>query len=239
MFLVALIVLGVVAVWIITPFVPNDLAWQATLLIQYVIVSLALTAWLIEIKNRPILYRSSVAMLTIIFWVQTVSQITWIVSAQNIDIALPLFIGMCWWVIYLTSRSYETIGDKVQGSNVFILFLRPRSNSDIFKSFFGRPVASVCIYCNGYVWSYRRNSRVFERNVASKMMLTTHMAYDTNTTATEDMINALNAKIGQPSGNGLRCVYILRDVLQMLSIKPKTPFHYLPGVYANQLLRKA
>ncbi len=235
MALVLCCLLVAVVEWSIFPFLPSDQQWYFALTAKYADVAFISTA-LVSVFTGTLLWRSVVVLFCGICWADLLNSLLWAISGQHFNSALFVFLWLCCWLVFVLRRNYQIAGDDLDEDSVFLLFLRPRSPWEIAKALFGIPLSSVCLYSQGYAWSFRHKSGVYEINEVPSSWLNKHIAKSTGHKMTPEILAILCRKIGTKRGIGIKCVYQIRDVLKLLGAPPKTILHCIPGVYAMQIL---
>lgn len=228
-----LIVAVTVAEYAAAPLVSE---WDLSLLCGALRVALAVQCLLGEIKQQPLMFRSVVAVFCISAWLDAADYALWWWSGRGIDLGLPLFIGFTCWLIVAVKRRYEYQGDEIKHGKVYLLFLRPRTNWELLKSFLGVPISSLCLYTNGEAWAFRAKSGMFERKPAASWWLQSHIAIDTGKQMSVVVETALVGIVGERRFPWVKCVWSIRKVLAFLGLKPRW-YEYLPGIYAMRLFR--
>lgn len=231
----AAILIVTVAEWSAVPAV--EISWQVALGAKYLTVAILIQALWSVSSNESLLFRTVVAFFCVAFWVDLLAYLVWISSGSTINASLAIFIIFSLCMIYLLLREYDIKSDKINPANMTILLLRPRTEVEFIKSFFGAPVASVCLIADGNVWAYRKCSGVFEKNKYSAAVLKNHIAVDTGVKCTEAILGELENIVGTNRLPCCKCVYSIRAVLNMLGdrFSVKT-FDLIPGVYALKIL---
>lgn len=178
--------------------------------------------------------RSIFAFLAAKAWADFIEYLAWWIFVLPYDFFWFTFVVFVPWFMWIWSREYR-ISDPLNEQNVCLLFLRPIGVWNTILSFFGLPFSSVCVVAGGYVWSFRQRSGRYERTKYSASWLKSHDVFDTGVKTTPQVIRALTDQIGSTRGFHCKCIYQIRAVLDLLGLKPKTIFHYIPGVFAMQV----
>lgn len=212
--------------------------WDLAVFCGALRIALAVQCILGEIKQKPLMFRSVVAVFCVTAWLDVADYALWWWSGREIDIALPLLVGFTCWLIVAVKREYEYQGDEIKPGPVYLLFLRPRTNWELLKSFLGLPVSSVCLYANGEAWAFRGKSGRFERLPAAAWWLQKHIAIDTGQQMGAVIETALAGIVGERRFPWVKCVWSIRRVLAHLgdNFKPRF-FDYLPGIYAMRIIK--
>jgi hypothetical protein len=215
-------------------FISNDATWELALGAKYLSLAVVLQLLLSETKQRPLLFRSIVALFCIGAWVDFAGHSLWHVS--RIDSSTPIIVGFSLWLIHTMKRSYSTKSDPANSKNIFILFHRPKSTWGVIKALVGFPADSVAIYANGQAWSFRRKTGVYALYPAD--LSADNIAIDTGVALSADLEEMLDDLIGQPRFPGTKCVWVIRHVLRRIggTFAPRW-CDYLPSIYAAKLLR--
>ena len=220
---------------VLNPLLP-DHQWGIALDAKYLSLSLALTALLVATKGAELSYRSLVALFCIGAWIDTAGQLAW--RWLDFDSTLPILVIWTAWFIHTARRAYDYSGDPVKGGNVFLMLLRPTTVFAVCKALVGFPVASVCLYANGTVWSFRGKTGTFDLYSVDDRWLQRHIAINTGVYCSDQITEMLDAVIGQRRWPGTKCVWAIRHVLARLgkTYKPRL-FDYLPGIYAMRIIK--
>lgn len=216
-------------------FLTKSATWYLALDAKYLAVACVLQALLSEIRNKPLAYRSVIALLCIGSWVDLAGQLMWHVC--RFDSSVPVFLIFSLWFVLTARRAYEVRGDIVLGDNVFIMLLRPVTNWDVCKALFGFPTASVCVYARGCIWSFRAKTGTYDVYPVTDAWLRRHIALNTGVLCTDDLQYQLDRLCGTSRWPGVKCVWVLRKFLKNLGAEyaPRW-FDYVPGFYALKLL---
>lgn len=217
-----------------------DLLWHGLLFSKHVALAVAVQAAYVMSKKHALRVRATFAFLACVTWCDVPAYVIWYLHGVEVPELAPGAVLFMFWCAGIASRSYPTGRDYVVShDNVMILFLKPRGFLGIVKSFIGSPVESVCILTGKQVWSFRRSRREFCKSRFSNRWLESHIVVDTGVKVNDHVVDMLSGLIGLKRGVGVRCVYVIRNVLIAIGkeYKPKTVFHLIPGVYAMQILR--
>lgn len=222
--------------YLTAPFVSDWASWEIALGAKYLTMAIVFTLFLQETGAKPLLYRSIVALFCIAAWVDAVGHATWQFAA--FDSSVPILGAWTAWFIYTLRRAYDFPGDQVKGGNVFIMLLRPTSAFMVCKALVGFPVASVCLYANGTVWSYRAKTGTFDLYPVDDRWLQKHIAINTGVHCSDQITEMLDDLVGQRRWPGTKCIWSIRNVLARLgkTYKPRL-FDYLPGIYALRVIK--
>lgn len=220
--------------WIFYP----DAEWEYLLANKYLIIATLVTAIFIELK-ADLVYRSVLALLTLSVWADFITFNLRHFGAIDVDLSIPLSLIFFVWLLYTLKRSYPESINSVNDNRVALLVMKPKTEIDVIKSLVGAPVSSVCLVADGYVWSYRKHSNLFEKSIYNKNWLTDHIVVDTGIKVTPTMTKELERIVGTKSFPYCKCVWTIRNVLNMLGGKYqiKTLFDYIPGIYVLRVLR--
>lgn len=218
-------------------FALDDAFWFYTLCSKQLTIALVLSlvfslAGKIDDKTRAI-----VVFLCCTAWLDVPLKILWSIWDINSTGIAPLAALIFTWCLWVMFRSYNVESDYVDHDKVMLLFLKPRSFSMTAKSFIGLPFSSVCILAGGYVWSFRTDKKKFTKTKYTDRWLDTHICINTGADVTNEVLYLLARKIGIKRGNGSRCVYTIKEVLNNIGGKfaATSIFHYIPGVYAFKI----
>lgn len=217
-------------------FVSDCAAWEIALGAKYLSTAIIFTLLLQENGARPLLYRSVIALFCIASWVDAVGHAAWQFVA--FDSSVFILGGWTIWFIYTARRVYDFYGDPVKSETVFIMLLRPSSAVAVCKALVGFPVASVCLYANGAVWSFRTKTGTFDLYPVDARWLARHIAINTGVHCSDQIMEMLDDLVGKRRWPGTKCVWSIRHVLARLgkTYKPRL-FDYLPGIYAMRIIK--
>lgn len=218
------------------PFLQTSAQWELALAAKYLSLAVVFQALLAETKHRPLLFRSLVALFCIGAWADFVFHVVWQFAGFNSSV--PIMVGFSAWLICTLRRNYGCGGDVVRRGNVFIMLLRPSSVFDVCKGLVGFPVASVCLYANGTVWSYRGKTGTFDLYPIDDRWLQKHIAIDTGVHCSDQITEMLDDLVGKGRWPGTKCIWSIRHVLVRLgkTYKPRL-CDYLPGIYAMRIIK--
>lgn len=218
------------------PLLSKEQTWELALTAKYLSVAVITQALMFAEKDKPLLYRSLIAVFCITAWVDFAGQLVW--DVFTFDSALPVFLLFLIWLVYTARRAYIVQGDMVLGDTVFIMLLRPTTVFAVCKALVGFPCASVCLYTNGTVWSFRAKTSTFDRYRVDERWLSKHIAINTGTNCSEQIIEMLADLVGERRWPGTKCVWAIRHVLARIgkTYKPRL-FDYLPGIYAMRIIK--
>lgn len=221
---------------IVQGFITHAETWYLALGAKYLSLALALNCLLFEIRGRGLLYRSVVSLACIWTWIDFAGHCLW--QFSGVDYSLALLVLWSGWLICSMKREYDYQGDKVSGGSVFIMLLRPSSVFAVCKALVGFPCASVCLYANGTVWSYRSKSGTFDLYPVDDRWLQKHIAINTGIHCSDQITEMLDDLVGQRRWPGTKCIWSIRHVLERLgkTYKPRL-FDYLPGIYAMRIIK--
>jgi len=215
-------------------FLSNDATWELALGAKYLSLAVVLQLLLAETKQRPLLFRSFIALFCIGAWVDFSGHVVWQVA--RFDSSVPILVCFSMWFIHTAKRSYSVQSDPLNNKNVFILFHRPKSTWGVIKALVGLPTDSVSVYANGQAWSFRRNTGDFALYSMGHSVLSANIAVDTGQALTPEIEEMLDDLVGEPRFPGTKCVWTIRHVLARLNLKPRWR-EYLPGLYAMRVLK--
>lgn len=216
----------------------SDAAWEYMSCSSELYIALCLQIAYGYYRGPSLQIKCSLVFFCMASWLEVPLKTLWIlVDLQTIGIA-PIAALLTAIVLYVIARPYDIESDDINYKNVTLLLLKPTSFLMVIKSFIGAPVSSVCILANGYVWSYRQSKGQFCRSKCTDKWLSNHIAIDTGEKLSIPMAEALNDHIDTKRGLGIKCIYTIRDVLNLLGSewKPKTFLHFIPGIYVRQIL---
>lgn len=230
----------IVAIWageqFTHPFLDIPGSWELALAAKYLSLAVALQLVMVETPHKGLLFRSITAVFCIGAWVDFVGHVAWQVYA--FDSTLPIVVIWTAWFIHTARRAYDYPGDPVNGENVFLMLLRPTTVFAVCKALVGFPVASVCLYANGAVWSYRAKTGTFDLYPVDDRWLQKHIAINTGVHCSEQITEMLDDLVGQRRWPGTKCIWAIRHVLARIgkTYKPRL-FDYLPGIYAMRIIK--
>lgn len=228
----------IITVWAIEqvaqPFLSPAETWEFALGAKYLSLAAGLQLALSLAGPERLLFRSILALFCIGAWVDVLGHTAWQVYA--FDSTLPVLLIWTAWFIPTLKKPYSFQSTPVRSGNVYIMLLRPRSTWAVCKSLIGFPVASVCLYANGSVWSFRAFTGTFDLYPANERWLRGHIAIDTGYTYTEEIQGVLDNLVGQRRGPGIKCVWVIRKVLKKLGYALRW-CDYIPGIFAQRLLK--
>lgn len=217
-------------------FITDAETWYLALGAKHLSLALALNCLLFEIRVKDLLYRSVVALACIWTWIDFAEHCLW--QFSGVDSSMIILGLWSSWLIYSVKREYKYHGDTVRGGNIFIMLLRPTSAFMVCKALVGFPVASVCLYANGTVWSYRSKTGTFYLYPVDGRWLSRHIAIDTEIYCSEQIVEMLDNLVGQKRWPGTKCIWAIRHVLKKIGGKFAPRWcDYIPGIYAAKLLR--
>ncbi len=222
--------------WFLSGYIPIELSWDIALIVQCILTAIVSYAWLLASETKSILHRSVITCITLFFIITVFDQALWLFTDYTINTGLVLFTLMLACFLNIVMREYDLPNDKLNTQDIFILLLKPRSRWEVLKALIGIPVASVCIYYNGYVWAFRSSGKYQLSHITPKL-INNHTIINTGYKKTDEIIELLNSKIGNTRGLGIKCIYEIRDILTIMGLKPKTLLHYIPSIYVSQLRR--
>lgn len=213
--------------------------WELLLGNKYLIISLLATGLLVECKNLPLYARSILALLVISTYGDLFNFILWQTSHREIDFSIINALVFFAWLLFTVQRKYPEFVDRIQHDTVNILILRPKGTFDVIKGLVGFPAASICIYAGGFVWTFRKHTGTFERVHSTHAWIDNHIVVNTGILASDEILNSLEKIVGEKRFPYCKCVYSIRNVLNMLGGKYKINgwWDYIPGVYALKILR--
>lgn len=209
--------------------------YDSFVIIKYLILTLCFQGWLIDCR-RGIMYRSMIAVMCIACWLDLIGYIVSIEFGCTFQTAYPLSILMFLWILYIIRRRYSTPSKPLSKDNVSVLILKPRTVFEVIKSLIGFPASSICITANGDVWAFRRKSETFEKFKATPGFLSLHIFFDTGMPFTARINNELSKLVGKKRFPPIKCVWMIRNVLSDLNIKPRW-YEYIPAIYALRLIK--
>lgn len=217
-------------------FIADAETWYLALGAKSLSLALALNCLLFEIRAKGMMYRSVVSLACIWTWIDFGEHCLWRLSGH--DFSLAIMILWSSWLVHSVKREYDHQGDKVMGENVFIMLLRPSSVFFVCKALAGIPVASVCLYAKGAVWSYRGDTGTFDLYPVDDRWLQKHIAINTGVHCSDEITEMLDDLVGTSRWPGIKCIWSIRHVLARLgkTYKPRL-FDYLPGVYAMRVIK--
>lgn len=221
---------------ILHPFVSDTVSWEIALGAKYLSLAVILTLLLQNTSGKTLLFRSIVALFCIGAWIDFVGHVSWQVHA--FDSSMPVYLIWSMWLVFAIRRAYDYQGDPVSGENVFLMLLRPTTVFAVCKALAGFPVASVCLYANGSVWSFRAKTGTFDLYPVDARWLYRHITINTGVHCTDEITEMLGDLVGQRRWPGTKCVWAIRHVLARLgkTYKPRL-FDYLPGIYAMRIIK--
>ena len=214
----------------------NAATWEIALGAKYLSMAIVFTILLQESRAKSLLFRSIVALFCIASWVDAVGHAAWRFVA--FDSSVFILGGWTGWFIHTARRMYDYQGDPVKGSNVFLMLLRPTTVFSVCKALVGFPCASVCLYANGTVWSFRAKTGTFDLYPVDARWLARHIAINTGIRCSDEITEMLDDLAGQRRWPGTKCIWSIRHVLSRLgkTYKPRL-FDYLPGIYAMRIIK--
>lgn len=223
--------------WLLSFYFSNT--WEIELQIKLFINAVLANALLIETRRRSLLLRSLLALITIGLWSDFIDYSLWQWSEQTINLSLVSFVIFIFWLLHTIERQYPERIDEINHDNINILALHPRSTLEVIKALFGLPASSICIVSQGYVWSFRRKSGLFEKNLYSDDLLKRHLIIDTGIEVNDKLLNELDKLIGIKRFPYIKCVWTVRHVLNLLGnhYMITSLFDYIPGVYFIKILK--
>ncbi len=224
--------------WLLYYLLQPEQFWYAILCSKQLTISIALTYAYLLSESKSVKLKSLIVFLCCCSWVDTVLNVLWslfdVKSNSLISPALLLFS----WCLFLFTRRYDIESDEIDESKVMLLMLRPDGFFMYLKSLFGVPVSSICILADGFVYSFRTDSKKFTRTKYTDKWLLRHVCINTGVGITGAIKSSLERTIGLKRGVGIKCVYALRNTLKEMGAawEPKTFLHNIPGLYAMQVL---
>lgn len=219
-----------------SPFVSDAVSWEIALGVKYLSTAIISTVLLQNIGGKPLLFKSIVALFCIASWVDAAGHAVWQLAA--FDSSVFILSGWTVWFIHSVRRAYDYPGDPVKGGNVFLMLLRPTTVLAVCKALVGFPVASVCLYANGTVWSFRAKTGTFDLYPVDARWLARHIAINTGVHCSDQIMEMLDDLVGKRRWPGTKCIWSIRHVLARLekTYKPRL-FDYLPGIYAMRIIK--
>lgn len=215
-------------------FITDAETWYFALGAKYLSLALALNCLLLETRNKNLLHRSVVALACIWAWIDFAEHCLW--QFSGFDASLIILVLWSLWLVFSLKREYNHQGDQVKGGNVFIMLLRPTTALAVCKALVGFPCASVCLYANGTVWSFRGKTGTFDLYPVDARWLNRHIAIDTGVHCSDTITEMLDDLVGQRRWPGTKCVWVIRKALKRLGYAPRW-CDYVPGIFAHRLLR--
>lgn len=215
---------------------PNN--WEIILLSQYNIIAILFTYILNLLRNDRLLIRSLFALLALDSWCDVIKFGLWQFSDYAIDLSLLGLICFIAWFIFVLCRQYPYRLDLVNLENVNILILKPKTSFDVLKGLIGLPTASICLLVHGDIWGFRRKLGIFDVMEYHQEWTKSHLVIDTKIRCNSEIANLLVNLLGKKRFPCIRCVWIIRHVLNAIGGKYaiKSWFDYIPGLYFMRII---
>lgn len=198
-----------------------------------------LSGYILSISSKiPLLSRSAIAVITLTAWCDFIVFMAWHLTNTAFDLSIPAALIFFIWLIFAVRRSYPERIDLINMDHVNLLILKPRSNLDVIKALFGFPAASICISSQHKIWSFRSKSNSFEESEYNIGWHGSYLVIDTGIKCTDDFIIELRKLIGTRRFPCIKCVWVIRHVLNRLGGKYriKTWLDYIPGLYLMRII---
>lgn len=224
--------------WLAVAYMSQEAFWYYTVFAKHLETALCLQALFSGTICRQLRQRSIIALLCCVAWVDVAVCLIWIIYGVENSVVFPASGLFFTWLVFVVKRNYQMESDPINHNHVMLLLLKPTSTFSVIKSLLGFPVSSVCILCDGYVYSYRVDKETFTQTKYAQKWLERHFLVDTGAEVTEKIKSMLTDAVGTKKGMGWRCVYTIRYILAEIGtkFKPATIFHYHPGIYAAFIL---
>lgn len=238
---IAAILILMLCEWILSPFVSDDVSWQIALGSKYLTLAMLWQFVAEETTKKSILVRSIIVLLCIDAWIDLAIFAVWQITETEIDGSMILFFSFTAWLFYISRKKYNVSGQVIPTENVGLLFLKPRSNAEVIKAFFGLPVSSLCVIIENNVWSFKAKTGKFEKMRYDQAFINRHIAIDTGVKHDETIVAELDKIIGQDRFPYTKCVWAVKDVLNRLGGKYaiQSWLDYVPGIYALRVIGDA
>lgn len=216
-------------------FHPNA-EWEFLLGCSQLVVVLLSIEFLRVSHSLSVMHRSVAALFAIACALDFAHYVVWVMYDVNISGALA--VGFFTWLGFLILRPYNIEGEELEYGKVFILVKKPSNWVDHIRALIGVPAASICIRINDTAWSYRHRTGIFEKFDADT--LGGHVLINTGVPASRRITSALNALVGSKRGIGIKCIWGIRGVLELLGerFKVRTLFDCIPGLYLRKIVRQ-
>lgn len=213
-----------------------DAEWEFLLGCSQLVVALLSIGFLQISSSLSVMNRSIVALFAIACSLDFIHYVAWILYDVNISGTLAIIFFA--WLGFLLLRPYDIEGDEFEYGKVFILIKKPSSWIDHIRSLVGIPASSICIRINDAVWSYRHKTGVFEKFDAD--VIDGHIFINTDVASSRKIVMKLNSLVGTKRGIGLKCIWSIREVLEMLGerFKVRTVLDCIPGLYLRKIVKQ-
>jgi len=224
--------------WLCKPYLNDSMQWIVLLGSKDLLLALVVSALLIELKTT-LLNRSVLALFALTAWTDFLIYASYQTFNTDLYLEYPAALLFFVWLAYAIKRIYPVAINSVNANRVAILVLRPQGAWDVFKALLGTPAASICIVADGYVWSFRNHSGKFEKSIYDEHWSDTHIVVDTGIKFNKKIEAELLSIVGTKRFPYCKCVYSIRNVLNILGgkYKIKSWFDYIPSVYAMRVLK--
>lgn len=222
--------------WIAKYSLSDDAFWYYSSCSKQLMLAICITFAFNLVKD--IKAKSVFAFLCFSMWCDFVLDLAWAFYGVEFRSLAPAAIIFAAWFFFVLYRKYDIESDEIDESKVMLLMLRPDSFFMYLKSLFGVPVSSICILANGFVYSFRTDSKKFTRTKYTDRWLLRHVCINTGVDITNGVKSSLMRTVGLKRGIGIKCVYALRNTLKEMGVawEPKTFLHNIPGLYAMQVI---
>lgn len=240
---------AVVCIWAINCLINTDYCaeylpvlyehqWQILLGSEYLIESILLVMLLNEYTGKSLLIRSITALVAISSIADFIIFSAWHVFDFHIEFWKPAAIVFFVFLLFILKRKYPERIDLINMDNINILILKPRTTSEVIKSLFGYPAASICICSHYSVWSFRKKTNIFEEIEYNNKWCDTHLVIDTGIKCTNDMLIDLDCLVGKKRFPFVKCVWTVREILNKVGDKYaiKSWLDYIPGFYFMRII---
>lgn len=217
-------------------------SWEYMLGSKILALSLALQAGYSESKDFK--FKSLALFLIIAEFVIFIEYLIYlrITHCSLLFALIQLIFIPCFFWIWL--REYNIKSDEFNKDNVCILLLKPKNNLNylsLIKLFFGLPISSVCIVADNKIWAYRKSSNLYSCSDYNGQWLKTHILLDTKIKTSSQILNELNKIIGNKRFPNIKCVYAIRNILNLLGSKYKITsiLDFIPGFYTLKINKRS
>lgn len=222
--------------WLLYAFVPDT--WGFMLGTKYLMVAVMAGILFDYSHGKSLLIRSLIALFAVDSSVDFIRYMAWQILSIDIDFSIYEAVIFMIWFLFISFRPYEYRSDPMNSENINLLILKPKRPFDILKGLFGFPAASICIASCGSIWSFRRKSGLFEER--NYRYSPDHIVINTGVSCTDKMLIELDALAGTKRWPGIKCVWVIRNILNQLGDKYriKSWFDYIPGVYFLKIIKQ-
>lgn len=226
-----------VASWAVYPMAASS--WTLLVGAQALAIAILFSAGMALTQQSTLALRSVLAIAVLSGWGDVVVFVAWQLTGQSIDVSGILATLFSLWMLHAIARKYPPVGGELRFNEITLLALKPRSALEVLKALFGHPSASICIFTHGYLWAFHRRTGKYEKRVFDPIVLKSHVVVNTKVIASPVIIEKLNALVGTRRSVGVKCVWVVRHVLNEIGgqFAIHSVLDYIPGMYLLRIGR--